>query len=256
MKQKYPAEAFALGIVLFSAGMREAFAAGILVILTVVFAEFLQNLLEKCSLPDWSLRLCVYIAAGAVGASAFLLGFAGLGILLERGQWLMAFVVGLLCAHQALRGCVEADYGELLWESAIVWGFWILLAIAREFAGSGQIFGNLILQADFQSAAFQDTAFAFIAAGLALAFTNGVLKKSSKGGLSQFIVVPVMALAPPFAAHFLGELAGWFWAFAVSVVLFESVKLTLRFSRPGKAYRGLPVEMLAAGCIYMILSIY
>ena len=50
MKQKYPAEAFALGIVLFSAGMREAFAAGILVILTVVFAEFLKNLLEKCSL--------------------------------------------------------------------------------------------------------------------------------------------------------------------------------------------------------------
>ena len=82
---KRQAEAFALGIVLFSAGMREAFAAGILVILTVVFAEFLKNLLEKCSLPDWSFRLCVYIAAGAVGASAFLLGFAGLGILLDRG---------------------------------------------------------------------------------------------------------------------------------------------------------------------------
>ena len=137
MKQKYPAEAFALGIVLFSAGMREAFAAGILVILTVVFAEFLKNLLEKCSLPDWSFRLCVYIAAGAVGASAFLLGFAGLGILLDRGQWLMAFVVGLLCAHQALRGCVEADYGALLWESAIVWGFvvlFLLIAIIKAVA--------------------------------------------------------------------------------------------------------------------------
>ena len=46
MKLKYPAEAFALGIILFSAGMREAFAAGILVILSAVFAEFLKNLLE------------------------------------------------------------------------------------------------------------------------------------------------------------------------------------------------------------------
>ena len=46
MKLKYPAEAFALGIVLFSAGMKEAFAAGILVIAAVVFAEFLKNLLE------------------------------------------------------------------------------------------------------------------------------------------------------------------------------------------------------------------
>ncbi len=30
MKLKYPAEAFAFGIVLFSAGMKEAFAAGIM----------------------------------------------------------------------------------------------------------------------------------------------------------------------------------------------------------------------------------
>ena len=62
MKLKYPAEAFALGVILFSAGMREAFAAGILVILSAVFAELLKNLLEK-ALPAWSLRLCVYIAS-------------------------------------------------------------------------------------------------------------------------------------------------------------------------------------------------
>ena len=56
MKLKYPAEAFALGIVLFSAGMKEAFAAGILVIDAVVFAEFLKNLLEPV-VPSWSVRL-------------------------------------------------------------------------------------------------------------------------------------------------------------------------------------------------------
>ena len=46
MRLKYPAEAFALGMILFSAGMKEAFAAGILVILAVVFGEFIKNLLE------------------------------------------------------------------------------------------------------------------------------------------------------------------------------------------------------------------
>ena len=91
MKLKYPAEAFALGIVLFSAGMREAFAAGILVILSAVFAELLKNLLEK-ALPAWSLRLCVYIASGAVCASVFLLGFAALGSLLDTGMWALTFV--------------------------------------------------------------------------------------------------------------------------------------------------------------------
>ena len=58
MKIKYPAEAFALGMVLFSAGMKEAFAAGILVILAVVFEEVLRNLLES-RIPRWSLMGCV-----------------------------------------------------------------------------------------------------------------------------------------------------------------------------------------------------
>ena len=67
MKLRYPAEAFALGIILFSAGMKEAFAAGILVIFTSVFAELLKNLLEK-AVPAWSLQLCVYILPPALSA--------------------------------------------------------------------------------------------------------------------------------------------------------------------------------------------
>lgn len=256
MKLKYPAEAFALGIVLFSAGMREAFAAGILVILSVTFAEVLRSFLEKAELPAWSYRLCVYIASGAVCASAFSLGFASLRALPDEGLWLVTFVIGLLCAYHALAGGVEADYGGLLWESAIAWGFWILLAIVREFAGSGQIFGNLIWKGGFQSAAFQETAFAFIAAGLALAFTNGVLKKKCGKVQSLFIFLPVVLLVRPFTMRTFGETAGLIWTFLVPVVMFCSVKETLKFSRPGRAYRGLPVEMLAAGCIYMILSIY
>ena len=255
MKLKYPAEAFALGIVLFSAGMREAFAAGILVILSVVFAELLKNLLEKI-LPAWSLRLCVYIASGAVCASVFLVGFAALGTLLDTGVWVMTFVIGLLCAHQALRGDIEADYGDLLWESAIAWGFWILLAVAREFAAGGQIFGNTVLKLGFQSAAFGEVSFAFIAAGLVLAFTNGVLKKDCRGQNSFLAAVPTMLLLHPFTTRIFGEAAGLVLTIVIPVALFFSVKQTLKFSRVSKAYCGLPVDMLAAGIIYMILSIY
>ena len=101
MKLRYPAEAFALGVVLFSAGMKEAFAAGILVIFTSVFAELLKNLLEK-AVPTWSLKLCVYIASGSVCASAFLAGFAVLGTVLTTELWIMVFIVGLLCGKHAL----------------------------------------------------------------------------------------------------------------------------------------------------------
>lgn len=255
MKLKYPAEAFALGIVLFSAGMREAFAAGILVILSVVFAEFLKNLLEK-ALPDWSLRLCVYIASGAVCSSVFLIGFAALGTRLDTGVWIMTFIIGLLCAHQALRGAVEAEYGELLWESAVAWGFWILLALVREFAAGGQIFGNTVLKAGFQSAAFGETAFAFLAAGLVLAFTNGVLKNECREQNSLFVVIPAVFVLHPFTTRIFGAAAGLIVTILVPAALFLSVKQTLKFSRVSRAYRGLPVDMLSAGIIYMILSIY
>ena len=74
MKIKYPAEAFALGMVLFSAGMKEAFAAGILVILAVVFAEVLKNLLES-RIPRWSLMGCVCVGTAAISSSAFCWAF-------------------------------------------------------------------------------------------------------------------------------------------------------------------------------------
>ncbi len=96
--------------------MKEAFAAGILVIFTSVFAELLKNLLEK-AVPAWSLQLCVYIASGSVCASAFLVGFAVLGTALTTELWIMVFLVGLLCARHALSGNTEAEYGELLWGS-------------------------------------------------------------------------------------------------------------------------------------------
>ena len=255
MKLKYPAEAFALGIILFSAGKREAFAAGILVILAVVFAEFLKNLLETF-LPGWSLKLCVYVATGSLCSSVFLVSFAVLGTLLDNGTWVMAFVIGLLAAHRSLSGEIGAQYGELFLESAIAWGFWILLAIFREFAGSGAIFGNTLFTAGFQSKAFLEVTFAFLAAGLVLAFTNGILKKECKTINSLFVFVPAVLLFRPFAMHILGETAGLIWTILVPIVMFLSVKVTLKFSSIGKAYRGLPADMLAAGFIYMILSIY
>ena len=50
MKVKYPAEAFALSLILSSGTMKGAFLSGVLVLLAVVLAEFLKNLLED-SIP-------------------------------------------------------------------------------------------------------------------------------------------------------------------------------------------------------------
>lgn len=258
MKLRYPAEAFTLGIILFSSGMKEAFAAGIMVILSSVFAEFLKNLLDEI-LPSWSLKLCVYIASASLCASTFLIGFAYLGTALTTGMWTITFVLGLLCAHHTLNDGIEADYGEMLFETAIAWGFWILLSIIREFMGSGMVFGNMILHSSIQSKAFLGSTFAFLTAALVLAFTNGILKKSCRGQNSLLVVVPAAILIRPFTIASLtgfAEYLGILWTILVPIALFLSVKQTLKFSQPGKAYRGLPIDILAAGFIYMILSIY
>ncbi|MFR8548794.1 MAG: hypothetical protein ACLVEV_09265 [Lachnospiraceae bacterium] len=255
MTLKYPAEAFALGVILFSTGMKEAFAAGILIILTVVFAELLKNLLEK-AIPAWSLKLCVPIASAALCASVFLVGFSALGTELSTEIWIMTLVIGLLCARHVLSDSVQADYGDLMWESAIAWGFWILLSIVREFMGNGTVFGNFLIQTDIQSATFLESTFAFLTSGLVLAFTNGVLKKSCIKLNSLLVFIPAAIFVRPFTMDSFGKLVGIAWAILVPVVLFLSVKQILKFSRTGKAYRGLPSDMLAAGFIYMILSIY
>lgn len=198
MKLKYPAESFALSIILFSAGMKEAFVARVLLILSVVFAEFFKNLLAE-TVPAWSLHICTYIATGTLCSSAFLLSFSFLGNALTTGTWLMTFLAGLLCARHVLTDTIDGEYGELFLESAFAWGFWILLAIIREFMGSGMVFGNMIQDGlAFQSKAFLGNTFAFLTAGLVLAFTNGVLKKNCRGLNNLFVVIPAAILVRPF----------------------------------------------------------
>ena len=256
MKVKYPAEAFALGILLFSSGMKEAFAAGILVITSVVFAELFKNLLED-SLPDWSLKLCVLIATASITASAFRLGFSVLEIPVTTGIWLLTFVIGLLSAKAVLWDGFQAEYGDMLYASGILWGFWILFGIAREFLIGGTIFGNVLVEsAPFFSASFGQMGFGFLAAGMAIAFTNGILKMKCKNAQSLLLVIPAVLYARPFEMTSFGELVGFVWAAAVPILLFLSVKKTLRFSVTGPAYRGLPVEMISMGMIYLILSVY
>ena len=115
MKLKYPAEAFAFGILLFSAGMKESFAAGILVILSVVFAEFIKNLLEQM-IPAWSLKACTLISTAAVTSSVFLVGFSYLGEPLSTETWVMTFVLGILSAQFVLMNELEGEYGDILWD--------------------------------------------------------------------------------------------------------------------------------------------
>lgn len=136
--------------------------------------------------------MCLHRNRSCVAASVFLLGFTTLGIPVDNtGMWIMTCILGLFVVKHVLTGDIDGEYGELFWECAIAWGFWVLLAVAREFFGAGTIFGNSIYQGEFQSKIFQDTMFGFLTAGMALAFTNGVLKKKSTNTHSLLVVLPL-----------------------------------------------------------------
>ena len=62
MNVKYPVEALALSMILFSTNMKEAFIAGAFILVAVTWAMFLRNWLMDC-IPDWSIISCVSISA-------------------------------------------------------------------------------------------------------------------------------------------------------------------------------------------------
>lgn len=255
MKVKYPAEAFALAIAIFSFGMKASFVAGCLVILAVVFAEFLKNLLEP-HVPDWSLKSCVFLSTASLSAAAFNYGFETLGIAVEWQTWLLAFAIGMFAAKHVLMNQLEAEYGELCYESAVVWGFWLLLTVVKEFLGNGKVFGFYLGKATMQSSSFQEMYFGFLVAGLALAIANAVLKKKCSDVNSLLVVLPIITLARPFTVDKFDGIGGIIWTIVLPFIMLISVRKTLKFSRTMQSFRGLPVEMLSMGFIYMILSIY
>ena len=165
-------------------------------------------------------------------------------------------LIGLLAAKHVLMNELEADYGSLCYESALVWGFWILFAIGREFFATGGICGWPLMELEYKAASLQEPMFGFLAAGMALAFVNGILKKNQITAESFWVILPAILVTRPFTPARFGEAGGAVFAIAACLIMFFSVRKTLVFSRPGKAYRKMPVELISMGFIYMVLSVY
>ena len=255
MKLKFPAEAFALGIILFSAGMKEAFLCGVLTVWAAVLAAFLTNLLDG-RVPVWSLRSSVLVMTGAFTAAAFRWEDFALG--LADSGWAFAVsggLVGLLAAKGALQGGWGSDYGELCAQSGLCWGLWVLCGALREFLTSGEVFSSRLAAAPFQSSAFGGAAYGFLAAGIILGIVCAAAKgQCAAGGL--LVALPAVCLIQPFRFPLGNALLGAALAAGVTLVFFASAKITLAFSRTAPALRRLPVELLAMGIVWMVLGVF
>ena len=258
-RAEFPAGAFGLGIVLFSADMREAFVSGILVILVAVAVSAAGGLLWdiRDRLPGWSLRGMLWIGAGAFSACSFELGFYILGIQRSGVLFVMQGVIGALAAEETYFNLKNSgEFDNLLWECTIVWALWIISGILREFLSTGTVFGYGGADFAFRSGSFQKSMFAFLAAGVVLGLACMILGKTCRGFDILLVVLPAVLYTRPLLFESLGQIPGILAASAVTLGFFLSVRKQQQNTTRKAALDGLPAEFICMGIIYMILSGY
>lgn len=255
MKIKFPVEAFALAMVVFSRNMKEAFVTGILLLAVTVLCElFYENIKNQVS--EWSKWASVLILGGAVSYGAFRLAFYTLGMDLSINTWLVHVLLGVLAGRHVVMQDLDGDYDGLVFESAIAYGCLILLGICREFLGTGAVFGYPLVDALFVSKKFQDVMFGLLGAGIGIAVADRLLKKSIRKMESLWVMIPVAVLYRPFVVDSAPEAVSILLGILVPLLFFLSVRKKLTFSMVGKAYRKLPIELMSMGIIYMILNMF
>ena len=255
MKAKYPVEALALSMILFSTNMKDAFVAGALLLFAVTFAMFLKNLLIM-RIPRWSSVCCVALLTATVCASVFQLGFYYLNMELSWINYLLTWVVGLLAAKHVLQNERMDSYGELFYEMAVGWAIFLVLSMCREFVSFGSIAGNHAADFEFTTKSFQKVMFGYLTAGMGVGFTNGILKTSFDRSSAFVIPFAVAVGYPPITLKTYPQAAVIVAGVFVTVVCLYSIQKRIAFSDTGKAYRKIPVQMLSLGFLYMILSIF
>ena len=258
MKAKYPIEAFALAMVVFSQNMRNALVTGILILLIATLGLVLDHIFGDM-IPRWSRVSCSIILMTAVTYSLFqVVLLAVLGFEIQQSDAIFHIFLGILIAKHIIDMDGERDYNRLLLEGAGAYAVLLVISIIREFMAGGAVFGYKIAEFSLRSGSFSNVIMGFILAGIGLAVLNGIFRSGTNtGAVDGFLVVfPVVLEIQPFIIDSIGEAASVAITAAIALVLFYSVKRYLIFSKLGKGIKNLPVDLVLMGFIYMILSMF
>ena len=247
--KRYPAEAFALAMVVFSAGMKEAMLTGI----CLIFGDVLQCVLRECfgAKYNWVVSALAAVVTGVAVYGMFL--FAGLTP--ETWQLFgMGLLAVLMVRHDEGREGTP-EYDDVLFSGSIAYGLYVLVAALREYLAGANIFGFELFQAGVVSASFGKPMLALIFAGLTLAVINRILKTASSEDAALWVGIPVIFLNIPFVWNHGPELLGQIIGIATVAVLYVTLGRKLIFADTEKHIEGLPVHLVMLGIIYMVFGI-
>lgn len=259
MKARYPMEAFALAMIVFSQNMKDALVTGILILFITTLGLVLDKLIGR-SLPKWSRYTCTIILMVSLTYSLFqIVLIKVLGYKIEN-TYILHIFLGILIAKNILDSDGDTDYNRFLLEGAGAFASLLIISIIREFMAEGAIFGNELVKFKYLSNGFSQVVMGFILTGIALGILNRIFYKDEMidkiRSDSLFVIIPVVLVIQPFTIDSVSPIVSTVITIIIVLLLVYSVRRHLVFSRLSKEFKHMPVELLSTGMIYIILAMF
>lgn len=258
MKARFPMEAFALAMVVFSQNMRNAFVTGILILFITTLGLVLDRLFGS-KIPKWSRDSCNIILMVALTYSIFqIVLITVLGYETQNTDYILHIFLGILIAKHIIDAEAASDYNRLFLEGAGAFASLLIISIIREFMAEGAIYGYELVDFAFKSYGFSNVIMGFLLAGIGIAILNRIFYKDKYIIKSEtlLVIMPVILVIQPFTIDSLSPSASMAITIAIVLLMFYSIRKYLIFSRLSKEIKYLPVEMVSMGMVYMILSMF
>lgn len=246
----YPIEAFALSMVLFSCGMKEAMITGIV----VVFGDILLHVLHE------NINLSYKQAISAIGlvitTTAFYYSFLYAGLNIDAKTVLAFAAISVLLVKHHEDGIEDVpDYNKTLLTDSIVYLLMGLLAVIREFLSKGEIFEMKLAKWGIMSHSYEKTMFALIFTGIIIAVLNAILHTPCKKNAAVWVCIPVILIDAPFIWNNVPEVIGYIVGVIFILIVYFTFRKYLVLSKISDNFKGIPVELMTLGMMYMIFSI-
>lgn len=143
---------------------------------------------------------------------------------------------------------------EILYQSSISYGLLIILSALREFISIGSIFDVHIAKFDFMSKNFQKPDIGFIFAGIMLCIVIIITKVSNIFEVSWWIIIPSIILFYPININNLPSIINIIISLIVVIFLMSSIKEQLKFALVPYGFKGLPIDLVSLGLVYIALG--
>lgn len=256
MKNKYPMEAFALAMIIFTQNMRVALITGILVLFITTLGLVIDELLLN-RLPIWSRNSCTIILMVSFSYSIFRIVTIGiLGFTMDNTDYIFHIFLGILIANHIIHVEGKPYYNRLLFEGAGAYAIMLIISIIREFMANGSIYGYEISEFSFTSDGFSKVAMGLMLTAIGIAVLNKIYRYENIKTKSILVILPVVLLVRPIELSGIESSLGTLISIVIALLLVYSVKRYLIFSKLSKEIKYLPADLMSTGMIYIIFSMF